>query len=118
MKIRDCLLSLDMMRDFVARVVPLDVYMKNLVLDHIETSNKRLWALRMSTHIEEEKFAALLDVTIEEYHQYERAENPIPLAFLNIVADRLSVPIDWLLCRCPILPIPTVEFKDPHANVG
>jgi hypothetical protein len=117
MKIRDCLLSLDMMRDFVARVVPQDVYMKNLVIDHIETSNRRLWALRASIRMDEERFAALFNVTIDEYHQYERAENPIPPAFLKSVASRLSVPIDWLLCRCPMLPIPEAEFKDPPQHI-
>jgi len=117
MKPRDCLLSLDIMRDFVAMVVPQDVYMKNLVIDHIETSNRRLWALRASIHMDEDRFAAIFNVTVDEYHQYERAENPIPPTFLNIVASRLSVPIDWLLCRCPMLPIPKIEFRNPPRNI-
>ena len=117
MKIRDCLHSLDIMRDFVARVVPQDVYMKNLVIDCIETSNKRLWALRENMHVDEVRFAAYLSVSPDEYHEYERAENPIPAEFLQNVASRLSVSIDWLLCRCPMLPIPEAEFKDPPRNI-
>ncbi len=106
MKTRDCLVSLELLRSFVTRVVPLDVYMRNLTIDHIETSNRRLWALRESMQMDEEVFASLLGVPIYEYHAYERDGSPVPVGFLQIVADELSVSLEWLLCKCPMLPIP------------
>lgn len=106
MNTRDCLLSLELLRDFVARVVPPDVYLRNLIVDHIETSNKRLWALRESMRIDEERFAALFGLPLDEYHRYEKEGNPVPVDFLQTVSSKLSISIEWLLCKCPILPIP------------
>jgi hypothetical protein len=106
MKSVDCLSSLELLRDFVAKFVPLDVYMKNLIIDRVETPNRRLWALRESMHIDEVSFARVLDMTFEEYHGYEQFDNPVPKEFLQDVAARFAVPLEWLLCECPILPIP------------
>lgn len=106
MNTRDYLSSLELLRDFVSRVVPLEVYMCNLIVDHIETSNRRLWVLRENMRIEEEKFATLFAVTYDEYHSYEKFGSPVPVDFLQTVAGRLSVPIEWLLCKRPMLPLP------------
>jgi hypothetical protein len=111
MNTRDCLSSLELLRDFVARVVPLDVYMLNLIIDNIETSNKRLWALRESMRVDEKKFAALLGIPFDDYHVYERDGSPVPLDFLEAVADALSVSLEWLLCKHPILPMPEPRPK-------
>lgn len=102
----DYLSSLELLRDFVSKVVPLDVYMCNLIVDHIETSNRRLWALRENMRLDEAKFATLFDVTCDEYHSYEKVGSPVPVGFLHAVAARLSVPVEWLFCKCPMLPIP------------
>jgi hypothetical protein len=106
MNTRDCLASLELLRDFVAKFVPLEVYMKNLFIDRIETPNRRLWALRESMHIDEADFARAFNVTYEEYHLYEQTESSVPEEFLSDVAARFSIPLEWLLCECPILPIP------------
>lgn len=106
MKTRDCLYSLELLRSFVRRVVPLDMYMHNLIIDHIETSNKRLWALRESMQMDEEVFASWFDISVDEYHAYEKDGSPVPVGFLQIVADELDVSLDWLLCKCPMLPMP------------
>jgi len=107
MDTKNYLLSLELLRDFVAKVVPYDVYLKNLVIDKIETCNRRLWALRESMCIDESKFAALFGIPSEEYHGYERAGNAVPIEVLQTVADRLSISVEWLLCKCPMLPMPT-----------
>ncbi|KPL13572.1 hypothetical protein AMJ74_05030 [candidate division WOR_3 bacterium SM1_77] len=106
MTARDCLSSLELLRDFVTKFVPLPVYMKNLIIDHVETPNRRLWALRESMHIDEVSFARFLGITLDEYHQYEKADSTVPKEFLQSVADEFSIPVEWLLCECPMLPIP------------
>lgn len=106
MNTKDCLSSLELLRDFVRKFVPLPVYMKNLIIDHIETPNRRLWALRESMRIDETNFARSFDIFFEEYHQYEKADSPVPKEFLQNVADEFSIPVEWLLCECPMLPIP------------
>lgn len=106
MKTRDYLSSLELLRSFVVRVVPLDIYMRNLIIDNIETSNKRLWALRESMQIDEEGFASLFGIPIDEYHRYERDGSPVPVCFLQTIAREFSISLDWLLCKCPILPLP------------
>ncbi len=114
MNTRDCLSSLEMLRDFVARVVPLEVYMRNLIIDHIETSNKRLWALRESMRADEEKFAALFDTPLDVYRIYERDGSPVPFDFLQTVASTLSISLEWLLCKHPILPMPEPKTKQEY----
>jgi hypothetical protein len=111
MNTRDCLSSLELLRDFVAKFVPLEVFMKNLVIDHIETPNRRLWILRESMYINEANFARSFDITFEEYHQYENADITVPKEFLRNVAERLSIPAEWLFCECPMLPIPKPKTK-------
>ena len=106
MNTRDYLSSLELLREFVSSVVPLEVYMCNLIVDHIETSNRRLWVLRENMRMDEEKFAKLLNVTHDEYHIYEKSGSPVPVDFLQTVAARFSVPMEWLLCRSPMLPVP------------
>jgi hypothetical protein len=106
MTVKDCLSSLELLRDFVAKFVPLPVYMKNLKIDRIETSNHRLWALRESMKMDEASFAAFFDMAIEEYREYERTGSTVPDEFLNSVAGRFSIPVEWLLCEFPMLPIP------------
>ena len=106
MKPHDCLNSLELLRDFVQKFVPLPVYMKNLIIDHIETPNRRLWVLRESMQLDEAQFAFSFDLTLDEYHQYEKTDSTVPIEFLENVADRFSVPIEWLLCEHPILPVP------------
>jgi len=112
MKARDCLASLELLRDFVAKYVPYEVYLKNLVIDNIETPNKRLWALRENMGMDEERFAALFDVTLHEYAQFEKTDNPVPIEFLNQVAFKLAISIEWLLCDHPMLPIPRPKIRD------
>lgn len=118
MDAKDCLTTLEIMREFVERVVPREVYMKNLILDHIETPNRRLWALRVSMRLGESEFARVLGASPEVYFDYERHEFSVPRAFLEQVARKLSIPIDWLLCECPILPVPAVDraAADPVPN--
>lgn len=106
MNTKDCLASLEMLRDFVAKFVPLDTYMKNLIIDHIETSSRRLWAFRESLGIDEVNFAHTLDISFEDYHLYEHVDSAVPRTFLESVSAKFSVPIEWLLCKCPMLPIP------------
>jgi hypothetical protein len=106
MNTRDCLNSLELMRDFVQKFVPLPVFMKNLIIEHIETPNRRLWVLRESMELDEVQFALSFDLTIDEYHEYERADSTVPIEFLQNVADKFSIPIEWLLCEHPILPVP------------
>ena len=106
MKSVDCLSSLELLRDFVAKFVPLEVYMKNLLIDRIETSSRRLWALRESMHMDEADFARAFNITYEQYHLYEQAGSSVPEEFLQSVAARFSIPVEWLFCKCPILPIP------------
>jgi hypothetical protein len=111
MNTSDCLSALELLRDFVAKFVPLEVYMKNLIIDHIETSSRRLWVLRESMCLEEANFAAFFNMTVDEYHQYEKADCDVPNEFLQCVADKLSMPIEWLRCECPLLPIPKPKDK-------
>jgi len=85
--------------------------MKNLIIERIETPNRRLWVLRESMHLEEANFAAFFDLTVDEYHQYEKVDSPIPNEFFECVADKLSMPIEWLRCECPLLPIPTPKHQ-------
>jgi transcriptional regulator with XRE-family HTH domain len=80
--------------------------MKNLLVDRVETPNRRLWALRESMHINEADFAKNFDMTFEAYHLYEQTDSSVPEEFLQDVAARFSIPVAWLLCKCPILPIP------------
>jgi len=109
MNTKDCLCSLELLRDFVAKFVPLPVYMKNLVIDQIETSNCRLWALRESLHMDEASFAAFFDMAVEQYHQYEITGTKVPAEFLQNVSSRFTIPVEWLLCEFPMLPIPRPE---------
>lgn len=102
----DYLVSLEILRDFVARVVPGDVYLKNLVIDGIETCNRRLWALRESTRMDETAFASMLGVDAGEYLGYERDHAFVPSEFLDTVAGRLCVPVEWLRCERSFLPMP------------
>ena len=111
MNTRDCLSALELLRDFVAKFVPLDVYMQNLIIDRIETPNRRLWVLRESLHLEEANFAAFFNMTANEYRQYERVDSPVPNEFLESVANRLSTPIEWLRCECPLFPIPKPKHQ-------
>ena len=106
MNTKDRLSSLELLRDFVAKFVPLPVYMKNLIVSHIESPNRRLWVLRESLRINEEEFASLFSITREEYHQYEKVDRAVPREFLQDIADKFSIPIEWLLCECPMLPVP------------
>jgi hypothetical protein len=106
MKSVDCLSSLELLRDFVAKFVPLEVYMKNLFIDRIETPNRRLWALRESMRMNEVDFAETFGIAYEEYHQFEQSGSAVPEEFLKVVAARFSIPIAWVQCECPILPIP------------
>ncbi len=111
MNTADCLASLELLRDFVAKFVPLDVYIKNLIIDHIETPNRRLWALREILKVSEADFARSLDMTYEEYHAYEHSDHPVPRDFLQYVAAEYSVPLEWLLCECSMLPMPTPKRR-------
>lgn len=102
----DNLASLEILRDFVARAVPCDVYLKNLVIDGIETCNRRLWALRESMRVDETAFAVLLSVDAGEYRGYEKDHAVVPPEFLDRVAGRLAVPVEWLRCERSFLPMP------------
>jgi hypothetical protein len=106
MKTKDRLSSLELLRDFVTKFVPLPVYMKNLIIDHVESPSRRLWALRESLHINEEDFASFFDITRDEYHQYEKTERTVPREFLQNVAAKFSIPLEWLLCESPMVPVP------------
>jgi hypothetical protein len=112
MDAKNHLLSLELMRDFVAKVVPYDVYLKNLVIDQIETCNRRLWALRESMRMDESRFAGLFEVALEMYHDYEKNNSPVPSEFLEKVAEELAVSIEWLRCEQPLIPIPTPRRRD------
>jgi len=102
---KNYLMALELMREFVKKVVPIEVYQKNLILEHIETPNKRLWTLREFLKMDEVTFAKKLGIDHHLYHQYEKIGNPVPLKILEDVAKIFNVPLDWLLCRKPLYPI-------------
>ena len=112
MSIKNNLLSLEIMRAFVKKVVPVSIYMQNLVIANIETPNKRLWALRESMKMAEPTFAELFNTSLKKYHQYEKSGNSIPLDFLEKVANKFSISLDWLLCKSPMLPMPQGRVSD------
>lgn len=100
------LLSLEILRDFVRAAVNPHTYQKNLAIDHVETPNHRLWVIRERLHLDEAIFAERLHIDAKEYHAYERIGNPVPRDVLEKVACTFSVPIPWLCCEMPVLPIP------------
>ncbi len=99
------LLALELMREFVKKAVPIEVYQKNLILEDIETPNKRLWTLREFLKMDEITFAKKLGIENHLYHQYEKIGNTVPLKILEDVVKVFNVPLDWLLCRMPLYPI-------------
>ncbi|MGB9721385.1 MAG: helix-turn-helix domain-containing protein [bacterium] len=99
------LLTLELLRDFVKRAVPIEIYQKNLILEGIETANKRLWTLREFLKMDEMTFAKKLDIDYYQYHQYEKSGNPVPFEILEKVAKEFNVSINWLLCKVPLYPI-------------
>ncbi len=70
-------MSLEILRDFVKKVVPPVIYLKNLIIDGIETPNKRLWTLREFLSLEEKIFAEKLNLDVVIYYQYEKCSNSI-----------------------------------------
>ena len=98
--------TLEALKEFVEKVMPVEILMKNLVLEKVDTPNKRLWALRECAKMDEAAFAQEMGVDSGKYHEYERNGNSVPLDFLAKVARKLSISLDWLLCKCPILPLP------------
>lgn len=107
MGIKENLASLEILRDFVERYVPMETYMLSMLIDGKEVSNFRLWALREMLGLDESAFARELNTSTQEYHGFERSGNQIPEAFLQKVAKKYSIPLDWLLCKQFMLPIPT-----------
>lgn len=103
------LLSLEILREFVANAVSARVYQKNLMIDRSETPNTRLWALRERLQIGEADFAEKLRISVYEYHKYERIGFPVPQDFLKEVSRTFSVPIPWLCCESPLLPVPPMQ---------
>jgi hypothetical protein len=106
MSMKDNLFSLEILRQFVCQVVPLETFMRNLIIDRIESVNKRLWVLRESLRFDELTFSQKLDIDFETYHMYEKNGTSVPEDFLKTVSTVFSVPLDWLLCRKPMLPLP------------
>lgn len=100
------LLSLEILRDFVRAAVSPQLYQRNLVIDRIETPSHRLWALRERLHLDEAIFAERLHIDVKEYHEYEWIGSPVPRDVLEKVSQTFSVPVTWLCCETPILPIP------------
>ncbi len=100
------LMSLEILREFVRKVVPPETYLKNLIIDGIDTPNKRLWILREFLKIDERAFAERLGIDYNQYHQLERIGNPVPVEVLDRVSETSNIPLDWLHCKMPIYPIP------------
>ncbi len=99
-------MSLEILREFVRKVVPPETYLKNLIIDGIDTPNKRLWILREFLKIDEKTFAERLGIDYSQYHQLERISNPVPVEILDKVSEAFNIPLDWLLCKMPVYPIP------------
>lgn len=100
------LLSLEILRDFVRAAVSPRTYQRNLVIDRIETPNHRLWVLRERLQLDEAIFAERLHIDVKEYREYERIGSSVPRDVLEKVSRTFSVPIPWLCCENPLLPIP------------
>jgi len=110
---KSSLATLDLLRDFVSKVLTVEGYMKNLIVDRVETPNKRLWALRESLKLDEASFARRLDMAPVEYHELERIGNLVPSGVLKKVSRVFAVPLDWLLCKQPMLPLPCASSSEP-----
>jgi len=106
MEIKDNLASLEILRDFVESHVPIETYMLCMLIDGKEVSNFRLWALREILGMDESTFARELNTSTQEYHGFERSGNQIPREFLQKVAEKYDILLDWLLCKKFMLPIP------------
>jgi len=105
MTARENLQALELLRDFVRKAVSPDVYLKNLVVNRIETVNKRLWTLREHLKMTEAGFAEKLGLDVKRYRSYERAGMGIPAYVLKRAASRFGVSLDWLLCKIPLYPV-------------
>jgi hypothetical protein len=101
----DNLKSLELLRDFVRQVVPIETYMRNLVISGAENINKRLWTLRTAQHMGEMEFARKLGMSKEAYEILERYGTHVTEELLQDVSTTFSVSIAWLRCEKPMYPI-------------
>ncbi|MEO0095241.1 MAG: helix-turn-helix transcriptional regulator [candidate division WOR-3 bacterium] len=111
MNFKNNLNALEILREFAIKVVPLEIYQKNLILERIETPNKRLWTLREFLKLDEKTFARKMEVDYNQYYQYEKMGNPVPFKLLKKVSKTFNVSIDWLTCRKPLYPIDIITEK-------
>lgn len=102
-------MALELLRDFVEKIVPIKVFMKNLTLRGVDTSNKRLWVLRENLGYDEAEFARLVNIRLKRYRRFEKNGVVIPLTVLRGIEKRFSIPREWLRCTQPMLPIPKSE---------
>ena len=109
MEVKYNLLSLEILRDFVRKNITVETYMKNLIIENIETPNERLWVLREFLKKNEEDFAKELNTDYNTYHKYEKKGYPVPCDFLKNVADKFAIRLDWLLCKSPMFPMPKAK---------
>jgi hypothetical protein len=106
MQIKDNLTSLEILRGFVEKHVSRESYVLNMLIDGREVMNFRLWALRGVLGIDEITFADEMNIDVRKYHEFERRGKQIPVDFLQKVAEKYNIPINWLLCKQLMLPIP------------
>jgi hypothetical protein len=100
------LMALELLCDFVEKIVPIRVFLKNLTLTGVDTSNKRLWVLRENLGYNEAEFARLVNIRLKRYRRFEKNGVAIPLTVLRKIEKRTSIPLEWLRCMLPMLPIP------------
>ena len=60
---------------------------------------KRLRTARMAHKITQQRMSEMLNISLNAYQKYEQSERSPSLDTLVMIADILSVSIDWLLGR-------------------
>jgi len=97
---------LDMMRVFAIKAQSMPQYMKNLEISGAESTNKRIWALRLCCHKSIKMIARQISLKPAEYLVLEYVGKPVSKALISKLSRLYSVPEDWLSCRKPFYPIP------------
>lgn len=61
--------------------------------------NERLRAARMSRKLTQQQMADAVGIQMRSYQKYEQGTSEPCFDYLAVIADKLDVPTDWLLCR-------------------
>lgn len=99
------LLTLEAMREFVGKVVPQEIYLRNLAIGGADSVNKRLWTLRLYLNIPVEFIASKLELQPDEYLQLEKNGTLVSSEVIEKLSSLFAIPIEWFLCRMPMYPI-------------